>query len=55
MRVYPANTDLDQRQSPATEHNGIILGKALGGGLPPVSAFLARAEVIDVFTPRDHG
>jgi ornithine--oxo-acid transaminase len=35
--------------------DGIILGKALGGGLIPVSAFCARAEVLDVFKPGDHG
>jgi len=35
--------------------DGLILGKALGGGLLPVSAFLARREVMAVFTPGDHG
>lgn len=35
--------------------DGLILGKALGGGLLPVSLFLARREVMDVFTPGDHG
>lgn len=35
--------------------DGVILGKALGGGLLPVSAFLARREVMAVFTPGDHG
>ncbi|MFO1361459.1 MAG: ornithine--oxo-acid transaminase [Burkholderiales bacterium] len=35
--------------------DGLILGKALGGGLLPVSAFLARADVMDVFRPGDHG
>jgi ornithine--oxo-acid transaminase len=35
--------------------DGVILGKALGGGLLPVSLFLARREVMDVFTPGDHG
>jgi ornithine--oxo-acid transaminase len=45
----------------AFEHEGIrpdalILGKALGGGVLPVSAFLADAEVMDaVFTPGSHG
>jgi ornithine--oxo-acid transaminase len=44
----------------ASEHDGVrpdglILGKALGGGILPVSAFLARHEVMDVFTPGDHG
>jgi ornithine--oxo-acid transaminase len=35
--------------------DGITLGKALGGGLLPVSAFVARHEVMDVFEPGDHG
>jgi ornithine--oxo-acid transaminase len=44
----------------AFEHEGIrpdalILGKALGGGLLPVSAVLADAPVMDVFTPGSHG
>jgi ornithine--oxo-acid transaminase len=44
----------------ASDHDGVrpdglTLGKALGGGLLPVSLFLARREVMDVFTPGDHG
>jgi ornithine--oxo-acid transaminase len=35
--------------------DGLTLGKALGGGLLPVSAFLARADVMAQFTPGDHG
>ena len=35
--------------------DGILLGKALGGGLLPVSAFLTSEEVMNVFTPGDHG
>lgn len=35
--------------------DGLILGKALGGGLLPVSAFLAKAELMSVFRPGDHG
>src|SRR5438309_5991547 len=35
--------------------DGLILGKALGGGVLPVSAFAARREVMDVFTPGSHG
>ncbi len=35
--------------------DGLVLGKALGGGLVPVSLFLARGDVMDVFTPGDHG
>ena len=44
----------------ACDHEGVkpdimILGKALGGGLYPVSAILADDEIMDVFTPGDHG
>jgi len=35
--------------------DGLILGKALGGGILPVSLFLARRDVMNVFTPGDHG
>jgi len=35
--------------------DGLVLGKALGGGLLPVSAFVARHELMDVFTPGSHG
>ncbi|OGT30241.1 MAG: ornithine--oxo-acid transaminase [Gammaproteobacteria bacterium RIFCSPHIGHO2_12_FULL_35_23] len=35
--------------------DGLILGKALGGGILPVSMFLAKKEVMNVFTPGDHG
>jgi len=42
------------------EHAGIrpdclSLGKALGGGVYPVSAFLADRDVMEVFRPGDHG
>ncbi len=44
----------------ACEHEGVrpdglILGKALGGGIFPVSMFLARKDVMSVFRPGDHG
>lgn len=44
----------------ACDHEGVrpdvyILGKALGGGILPVSAVVARSEVMDVFHPGDHG
>jgi ornithine--oxo-acid transaminase len=35
--------------------DGVVLGKALGGGVLPVSAFVARREVMEVFTPGSHG
>jgi ornithine--oxo-acid transaminase len=33
----------------------VMLGKALGGGVYPVSAAVADEEVMDVFAPGDHG
>lgn len=33
----------------------VIMGKALGGGIVPVSAVAASREVMDVFTPGSHG
>lgn len=44
----------------ACEHEGVkpdavVLGKALGGGLLPISAFLSSSKVMSVFTPGDHG
>jgi ornithine--oxo-acid transaminase len=44
----------------ACEHEGVrpdvvMLGKALSGGMYPVSAMLASREVLGVFDPGDHG
>ena len=35
--------------------DGIILGKALGGGVYPVSVFASSKKVLGVFNPGDHG
>jgi ornithine--oxo-acid transaminase len=35
--------------------DGLILGKALGGGIYPVSAFVGTHEVMSVFNPGSHG
>lgn len=35
--------------------DGVILGKALGGGLLPVSCFVATGDVMRVFEPGSHG
>jgi len=35
--------------------DGLCLGKALGGGLLPVSAFVATRELLGVLKPGDHG
>ena len=32
-----------------------LLGKALGGGILPVSAVVSRADVLGVFRPGEHG
>ena len=42
------------------EHEGVqpdvyILGKALGGGIMPISAVVSSHEILSVFTPGDHG
>lgn len=42
-------------QHEKVQPDGVTLGKALGGGVLPVSAFVARREVMDVFTPGSHG
>ena len=44
----------------ACDHEGVkpdvyILGKALGGGILPVSAVVSRADVLGVFRPGEHG
>jgi ornithine--oxo-acid transaminase len=33
----------------------VLLGKALGGGIVPISAVVARREVIDTLEPGSHG
>lgn len=35
--------------------DAIVVGKALGGGIVPVSAFVADAALMDVFEPGSHG
>ncbi|OGO65005.1 MAG: ornithine--oxo-acid transaminase [Chloroflexi bacterium RBG_19FT_COMBO_55_16] len=44
----------------ACEHEGVradvvVIGKALSGGFYPVSAILADAEILGLFTPGEHG
>ncbi|MGW0881772.1 ornithine--oxo-acid transaminase [Streptomyces sp. NPDC002671] len=44
----------------ACEHEGVVpdlyvLGKALGGGIVPVSAVVGSADVLGVFRPGEHG
>lgn len=40
---------------PASKPDILILGKALGGGVYPVSAVLSSKEILSVFQPGDHG
>src|SRR5262249_52006046 len=42
-------------QHEGIQPDGACLGKALGGGVFPVSAFVARREVIELLTPGSHG
>jgi ornithine--oxo-acid transaminase len=44
----------------ACDHEGVrpdvvLLGKALGGGIVPISAVVARRDIIDTFEPGSHG
>lgn len=39
----------------AVKPDGVILGKALGGGVLPVSALVGTRELISVFSPGSHG
>ncbi|HEV8564323.1 MAG TPA: ornithine--oxo-acid transaminase [Actinomycetota bacterium] len=44
----------------ACEHDGVVpdmyvLGKALGGGIVPLSAVVSRRDVLGVFRPGEHG
>ena len=39
----------------AIRPDGLILGKALGGGVLPVSALVGRRQLMAVFTPGSHG
>ncbi len=44
----------------ACDHEGVkphitLVGKALGGGVYPVSAMLSDNDIMEVFTPGDHG
>ena len=42
-------------QHEGIQPDGVCLGKALGGGVLPVSAFVARREVIELLSPGSHG
>ncbi len=43
------------QHEPGAEPDVLLVGKALGGGVYPVSACLASREVMGVFQPGDHG
>ena len=42
-------------QHEAVQPDGVIVGKALGGGVYPVSAFVGKKTMMDLFTPGSHG
>ena len=44
-----------QHEGPAARPDVLVLGKALGGGVYPVSACLADTPVMSVFKPGQHG
>ncbi len=44
-----------QHDGPDARPDVMCLGKALGGGVVPISAVLADRRVMDVFKPGDHG
>ncbi len=44
-----------QHDGPGARPDAMCLGKALGGGVLPISAVVAAREVMDVFRPGDHG
>ena len=39
----------------SVEPDGVLMGKATGGGLLPISFFLAKSHLMDVLKPGDHG
>jgi len=44
-----------QHEGEAARPDAMCLGKALGGGIVPISAVVAARDVMDVFRPGDHG
>ncbi len=44
-----------QHEGEEAKPDAIILGKALGGGVIPVSLVVSRWDIMDVFHPGDHG
>lgn len=42
-------------QHESIQPDGVLLGKALGGGLLPISLFLAKNELMQVINPGEHG
>jgi len=44
-----------QHEGPAARPDMMCLGKALGGGLLPISVIVTSKEIMSVFTPGDHG
>jgi len=42
-------------QHELVQPDGLILGKALGGGILPISLFLSKREILSLMTPGSHG
>jgi ornithine--oxo-acid transaminase len=45
----------DYQHEPDAKPDVLVVGKALGGGVYPVSAVLASADIMGLFRPGDHG
>ncbi len=45
----------DYQHEPDAKPDLLVLGKALGGGVYPVSAVIASADIMGLFRPGDHG
>ena len=55
VRPRPHRRHLRLRRTPASTPDMYLLGKALGGGIVPVSAVVADADVLGVLRPGQHG
>jgi ornithine--oxo-acid transaminase len=54
-QTAPAQGDCERQPETYVKPDILILGKALSGGVYPVSAVLADKEIMDVIKPGQHG